>query len=125
MALVHEDAHMSKRFLYALMLAAPLGLLTAACGGDDADERAALEEDELTRDLDLALQGDTLSTTFEDTATVDPAPGPDANAPAPRPTTQQPPRQTPAPRPSPQQPQREQPRESPQPQQPSTVTRSA
>jgi hypothetical protein len=105
------------------MLAAPLGLLTAACG-DDTDDRAALEEDELTRDLDLALQGDTLPTTFEDTATQSPAPGPDAQAPAPAPI-QQPPRQTPAPRPQPQQPQREEPRQEPERREPTTVTRSA
>ena len=114
---------MSRRLVYALLCAAPLGLMTAACG-DDADERAALEEDELTRDLDLALQGDTVPTTFEDTAEQEPAPGPEAERPAPTPTTQ-PPRQSPAPRPQPQQPQREEPRQQPSPQQPTTVTRTA
>lgn len=115
---------MSKRFIYALLFAAPLGLMTAACG-DDVDERAALEEDELTRDLDLALQGDTLPTTFEDTAQLEPAPGPEAEVQAPAPVRQAPPRQTPTPQPRPQQPQREAPRQAPERRQPSTVTRTA
>ena len=99
---------MSKRWIYALMLVAPLGLATAACG-DDADERAALEEDELSRDLDLALQGDTVPATFEDTAAQSPDPEGEAETPAPAPVRQTPPRQSPAPRPTPQQPQREEP----------------
>src|SRR5687768_4733661 len=115
---------MSKRWIYALMLVAPLGLGTAACG-DDADERAALEEDELSRDLDLALQGDTAPATFEDTAAQSPDPEGEAETPAPAPVRPTPPRQSPAPRPTPQQPQREEPRADPRPQQPSTVTRTA
>src|SRR5690606_11406730 len=95
---------MSKRWIYGLMLVAPLSLTTAACG-DDADDRAALEEDELSRDLDLALQGDTLSATFEDTAQQTPDPEGPAETPAPAPVRQTPPRQqAPTPRPSPQQP---------------------
>jgi hypothetical protein len=114
---------MSKRFIYALMFAAPLGLMTAACG-DDAGDRTALEEDELSRDLDLALQGDTAPTTFEDTLESQ-DPGEEADVPAAAPARQQPPRTTPAPRPTPQQPQREEPRAEPRPQQPTTVTRTA
>ncbi|HUG40728.1 MAG TPA: glycine zipper 2TM domain-containing protein [Longimicrobiales bacterium] len=53
--------------IFALLLAIPLAIAPAACG-DDADDRSALEQDELDRDLDLALQGDTLPPTFEDTA---------------------------------------------------------
>ena len=114
---------MSKRWIYALVLAAPLSLMTAACGGD-ADDRAALEEDELSRDLDLALQGDTLPATFEDTA-AQADPGDEVDAPAPAPARQDPPRTAPAPRPRPQEPQREEPRAEPRPQQPTTVTRTA
>lgn len=86
----------------AYLLALPLAALPLACGGD-ADERAALEEDELGRELDLALQGDTLPATFEDTA-AGAATQPEAQAPpvaaAPRPQTQRP---QPQPRPQPQQ----------------------
>ena len=101
--------------MLALLLALPLGLAPVACGDDDAD-RSALEQDELDRDLDLALQGDTLTTTFEDTVAGE-APAPATSAP--RPATSQPrqttPRQT--------QPQtRPQPR--PQAPQPRTVTQT-
>lgn len=114
---------MSRRLVYALFAALPLVVLPTACGDEAEDPRAALEEDELTRELDLALQGDTASTTFEDTATLPPAPGPEAQTPAPAPT-QQPPRQRPAPQPRPQQPQREEPRQEPEREEPRTVTRS-
>ena len=101
-----------KTRILALLLALPLGLAPVACGGDEGD-RSALEQDELDRDLDLALQGDTLSTTFEDTATAE---APTAT-PAQRPAAT-PPRQT-QPRPS-------QPQTQPRPQapQPRTVTQT-
>jgi hypothetical protein len=58
---------MAKRSRWAAwLLVLPLAVLPAACG-DDADERAALREDEIERELDLALQGDTLPGTFQDT----------------------------------------------------------
>ncbi|MBW3553672.1 MAG: hypothetical protein KY466_09180 [Gemmatimonadetes bacterium] len=99
--------------MLALLLALPLAIAPAACGDDDAD-RSALEQDELDRDLDLALQGDTLSTTFEDTVTGE-APAPATSAP--RPSTSQP-RQT--------TPRQTQPRTQPRPQapQPRTVTQT-
>lgn len=98
-------------------LLAPLG----ACGGDAIDERAALEDEELARELDLALQGDTLAPTFEDSAVADtPADDP---TPAPTPT---PARSTPRPQPTPPPPApapREEPRyEAPRPR---TVVRTA
>ena len=105
-----------RRRIFALFLALPLAIAPAACGGDDAD-RSALEQDELDRDLELALQGDSLPATFEDTAATDaPAPQPQAQRPA-----ASPPRQTTQPRPSPTQPQT-QPR--PQAPQPRTVTQT-
>ena len=105
-----------RRRIFALFLALPLAIAPAACGGDDGD-RSALEQDELDRDLELALQGDSLPATFEDTAASDaPAPQPQAQRPA-----ASPPRQTTQPRPSPTQPQT-QPR--PQAPQPRTVTQT-
>lgn len=85
----------------ALLLLLPLGVLPAACGGDDEDERAALEEEELERELDLALQGDSGPATFEDTAVgVEPAATPGPRAAAPRPTARtRAPTAEPAPRP--------------------------
>ena len=92
-----------------LAVLVPLALAPAACG-DGQDERAALEQEELDRELELALQGDTTPATFADTAVsapTDPAPAP-APAPAPRRTTPQrspqpsqpaPVREEPAPRP--------------------------
>ncbi|HEY8468728.1 MAG TPA: glycine zipper 2TM domain-containing protein [Longimicrobiales bacterium] len=78
----------------------PLAFAPAACG-DGQDERAALEQEELDRELDLALQGDTTPATFADTAVnapADPAPAP-APAPPPRRAT---PRRSPQPsRPAP------------------------
>lgn len=95
----------------ALALLVPLALLPVACGGDDDDQRAALEQDELDRELELALQGDSLPVTFQDTAVgFDSVPEPTTLAPAapqrqaPRAQTPQPaaPRQEqPAPRPAP------------------------
>ncbi|HUE76437.1 MAG TPA: glycine zipper 2TM domain-containing protein [Longimicrobiales bacterium] len=103
--------------ILALVLAVPLAFATAACGGDDDLDRSALEQDELDRELDLALQGDSLSTTFEDTADAET----DTTAPtAPRQPAATTPRQT---QPSPQQPPRQ---ATPRPStpQPRTVTRS-
>ncbi|MFW5951392.1 MAG: hypothetical protein ACOCVZ_04680 [Gemmatimonadota bacterium] len=93
----------------SLLLLVPLGLGPVACG--DADDRAALEEDELDRELDLALEGDTAAATFEDTAVAEES-GETPRA-APRPGTQQPRAQ------QPRQPEQRQP--TPQPR---TVTRT-
>ncbi len=103
----------SRHFAAALLVLAPLALGTAACGDDD--DRSALQDDELDRELDMALGGDTAAPAFEDTAygnaEVDPEPQPRTTTPTPR---------TPAP--APQQP-REQPRqEQPRTPQPRTVT---
>jgi len=99
----------SRRSWTVLAVLLPLALAPAACG-DGQDERAALEQEELDRELELALQGDTTPATFADTAVSapsDPAPAP-APAPAPRRTTPQrspqpsrpaPVREDPAPRP--------------------------
>jgi hypothetical protein len=97
---------MKKRNSWATwLLLMPLALVPAACG-DDADERDALREDELDRELDLALQPDTVPVTFQDTAvtpTPEPEPGPVPEAQQPRaPQRQQPP--APSPRPAPRQP---------------------
>lgn len=83
--------------VWALIL--PLALVPVACGGSD-DERAALEQDELDRELDLALQGDSMPGTFQDTAqSMDTVPEEAAPAPAaPRPN--RPPAATPRPAPS-------------------------
>ena len=105
----------------ALALMIPLTMTAVACG--DNDDRAALQEDELDRELDLALQGDSVPATFEDTAvgmapTTDPAPP----QPAPRTTTRPraPQRQTtPSPSPSPAR------EPTPAPAAPRVVTRSA
>jgi hypothetical protein len=96
----------------ALLLVLPLAMMPAACG-DGADERAALREDDLDRELDLAFQGDTLPGTFQDTVVgmqpeLEPGPAPQAQqprapqrapAPVPRPAPQQ---DAPAPAPAPQ-----------------------
>jgi hypothetical protein len=68
----------------ALLLALPLGLMATACG-DSGNDRAALEEDELSRDLDLALQSDTAVTSLQDTAVEAERPGTMQPAPRPRP----------------------------------------
>jgi hypothetical protein len=91
-----------QRFAAILLAFLPLAAITAACGRD-ADDRAALQEDELGRELDLALRGDTLLPTFQDTAIgVTPEAAPVTQAPRAQP--QQPRTQPPAPRPQPQPP---------------------
>jgi hypothetical protein len=74
--------------LFALLL--PLGAGLSGCG-DRPDERAALERDELERELDLALRGDTVPATFQDTV-IGPEPTPEvqeqAPVPAPAPPAQ-------------------------------------
>jgi hypothetical protein len=97
----------------AFLLLLPVALAPVACG--DEPDRAALEEDELDRELDMALEGDTMSATFEDTAIAEPeAAPPQARPQQPQPTAQTPPRQAP--------PQRTEPR--PATPQPRTVTRT-
>jgi hypothetical protein len=107
---------MKKNVCAAWLLVLPLAMAPLACS-DNADDRAALREDELGRDLDLALRGDTAPGTFQDTVigvepTPEPAPQPQAQrprtpqrnpAPAPRPAPQrtQPRRVDPAPEPAP------------------------
>lgn len=92
----------------AWLLAMPLAMVTAACNGDAADERTALRDDELARELDLALQSESAPVTFQDTTigldepTPEPAPEPEAPAPAPRAARREPERTPmPAPRPAP------------------------
>jgi hypothetical protein len=77
------------RKLAALMLLLPLAVVPAACG--DSDNRDAVQDEELDRDLDLALRGDTGTGLFEDT-TVGMAPTTDQTPPqpAPRQTTRRP-----------------------------------
>jgi hypothetical protein len=90
----------------AYLLALPLSFSAVACG-DAADDREALAEDELKRELDLALQGDSVPATFEDTA-VAVAPTPEPSAPPVQPTPRPqprprnpPPQRTPTPTPEP------------------------
>ena len=89
----------------ALLLVLPLAMIPAAC--NDKDDRAAASEDELGRELDLALQGDSVNGAFQDTAvglapTTDPVPPQPAPTPRPRPRTpQRNPAPTPTPRPAP------------------------
>lgn len=101
-----------------LILALSAGL--AACGDRAADERAALHEEELDRELRLALEGDTTPTTFEDTV-VGLTPEPTL---PPRTTSTTPPARRPEPAPV----RRAEPQPQPQPrtevQRPSTVTRT-
>lgn len=101
------------RFAAAVLTAASLSSLVVACGGADEDtgRRAALEQEALQRDLDLALQPDTTAQpSLADTAaalpplvdSVVPAPqasAPPAPAPA-RPRAQAPRRPAPEPAPS-------------------------
>jgi hypothetical protein len=111
----------------AWLLVLPLALVPAACG-DDAAERNALRDDELGRELDLALRADSTPALFQDTAIgvqPEPEPGP---APAPprveqprAPQVQQPPAPAPAPRPAPRE---EAPAPTPAPQ-PRVVTAAA
>jgi hypothetical protein len=72
-----------------LLLALPLGLAPVACS--DERDRAALTDEELDRELDLAFQGDSVVTTFEDTAAEEePAEAPRAEAPRAEPRTPDP-----------------------------------
>jgi hypothetical protein len=87
----------TRKNLAALLLVLPLALAPVACG----DNTKGAQEDELDRDLDLALQGDSSSLVFEDTAAgMAPTdePVPPQPAPSNRPTTRNP---NPSPRPSP------------------------
>lgn len=91
---------MKRRLRAGWLLVLPLALAPVACGGDVADDRTALREDELDRELDLALQSDTVPVAFEDTVvgvepSLDPGPGPRATPP------RQPSRNPPAPTPRP------------------------
>jgi hypothetical protein len=71
--------------LAVLALLVPLAMLPAACG--DKDNRDAAQDQELDRDLNLALKGDTTQGVFEDT-TQGLAPNNEGNpAPSPSPTT--------------------------------------
>lgn len=83
----------------ALLLLVPLAIAPAACG-DAEDSRAALEEEELARELDLALQGDTAAPTFEDEPAEQES-APPAQRSEPQPETRTPPRTQPAPEPEP------------------------
>jgi hypothetical protein len=108
---------LNRNLWVGLLLVVPLALVPAACG-DGADERAALRDDELERELDLALQGDTLPGTFQDTVVglqPEPQPGPAPQAQQPRA-----PQRTPAPAPQPA-PRQEAPQPAPAPQ-PRVVT---
>lgn len=89
----------TRKNLAALLLVLPLAILPVACG----DDNQAAQEEELDRDLDLALQGDSSSLVFEDTAAgMAPTdePVPPQPAPSTRPTTRSPAR-TPSPSPRP------------------------
>jgi len=84
-----------------VVLAFSTALIAGACG-EPMDERAALEQDELARELDLALQGDTAPATFQDTALVDepePPPAAAVSTPPPAPPARPTPTPTPAPAP--------------------------
>jgi hypothetical protein len=71
-------------------------LVATACGGEDPD-RAALEQDALDRELDLALEKDRAAPTFTDAA---PEPAPAAKPPASQPPAAKPPAAKPAPKPA-------------------------
>ncbi|HEY8485562.1 MAG TPA: TrbI/VirB10 family protein [Longimicrobiales bacterium] len=75
----------TKRWAGLLLLVLPLSAASLACG-DGEDERSALEQDELDRELEMALQGDSAPASFKDTAvSATPEPAPAARpAPAPR-----------------------------------------
>lgn len=108
----------TRKNLAALLLVLPLAFAPVACG-DDNNQSA--QEEELDRDLDLALQGDSTTQVFEDTAagmapTEDPVPP--TVTPSPRPTTRNP---NPSPRPSPA-PRRTDDTPAPRPSAPRTVT---
>ena len=111
----------TRKNLAALLLVLPLAFAPVACG-DDNNNRA--QDEELDRDLDLALQGDSSTQVFEDTAagmapTEDPVPP--QPTPTTRPTTRRPQNN---PRPSPA-PQRVDNRPAPRPSAPRTVTSTA
>ncbi|MEX2284048.1 MAG: glycine zipper 2TM domain-containing protein [Gemmatimonadota bacterium] len=112
---------MRNRKLWTALLVLPLAILPVACG--DSDDREALSEDELSRELDLALKGDSVPTVFDDSSvglapTTDPVPP----QPAPRPrTVNRAPQRTPTPTPRPA-PARD---PAPAPSTPRTVTASA
>lgn len=90
----------NRKIRAAWLLALPLAMLPVACVGEAADDdRAALREDELGRELDLAFQADTVPGTFQDTVIgVEPTPDP---GPAPRVVEPRRPRETPPPAPAP------------------------
>ncbi|HSJ13621.1 MAG TPA: hypothetical protein VK939_04345 [Longimicrobiales bacterium] len=90
----------------ALLVALSLAVLPSGCGRSGDDDRSALADDELDRDLDLALQADSAPVTFQDTAESLPQAEPEAPAPAvtvpqPRPRTPAPARAQPEPEPEP------------------------
>lgn len=90
----------------AWVLALPLAMMSAACTGDAANDRTALRDDELARELDLALRSDAEPVAFQDTviAAGDPAPeqAPEPEPePAPRAVAPRQPERTPAPTPRP------------------------
>jgi hypothetical protein len=89
---------MAKHRGWTWLVVMTLALVPAACG-DGADDRTALRDDELGRELELAFQGDTIQGMFQDTAIgAEPVPEP-----GPAPQVQQPraPQQNPAPTPRP------------------------
>ncbi|MGH7476027.1 MAG: glycine zipper 2TM domain-containing protein [Longimicrobiales bacterium] len=104
------------KVITGVLVLLPLLVGASACGDSDSDARAALEQEELSRELDLALRGDTFSTTFEDTAVAtepdeEAISPPVAAAPRPQPRTpvttrpeprRQAPVREPAPQPAPQ-----------------------
>lgn len=98
----------NRKLRAAWLLAMPLAMMTAACSGDAADERTALRDDELARELDLALTSEAQPVTFQDTTigldepTPEPQPEPDPDPPAPAPRAEpRQPERTPAPVPTP------------------------
>ncbi len=99
------------RIVTTLALSLPLLAAPLACG--DNNDRQALEQDELDRDLNVALGGDSVPATFEDTAVAptenptpqrqpQPSPTPQRRPATQRPQTTQPRTPSPEPRPSPQ-----------------------
>jgi hypothetical protein len=110
----------TRKNLAALLLVLPLALAPLACG----DDNRSAQQEELDRDLDLALQGDSSALVFEDTAAgMAPTdePVPPQPAPTNRPTTRNP---NPSPRPSPT-PSRVDNTPAPRPTAPRTVSRTA
>jgi hypothetical protein len=90
---------MKKNLWAAWLLVLPLAMAPVACS-DEADDRAALRQDELGRELDLALRGDSTSQgVFEDTVIgMEPEPEPEPPPQAVRPRA---PQRTPTPTPRP------------------------